>query len=88
MVITKLVMVPIFMLSKSTQISMKLLFNLHKNFRLRPLATTKIVFDVQLDLIILISSQEPPTSSTPPGNQKLFLGRSLAKLSLLKNMLQ
>ena len=47
--------------------------NLDQTFRIGPLATKNIIFDVQLDIILQISNQEPSTSSKPPCNQNLFL---------------
>ena len=47
------------------------------------MATTTIIFDVQLDQIILVFSQKPYISSKHPRNEKLFLSELLAEISLL-----
>ena len=39
--------------------------NLDQIFRISPLATTNIIFDVQIDPILLVPSQQPSTSSKP-----------------------
>jgi len=41
------------------------MFNLDQTFRICHYATTNIIFDVQLDPVILVSSQEQSTSSKP-----------------------
>ena len=57
--------------------------DLDKNFQEKaPLATTNIIFDVQLDPFLQVSSQEQSTSSKPPFNKKLFTGQSSGGLSL------
>ena len=48
----------------------------------KALATTNIIFDVQLDPILHVSSQEPSTSFKPLCYKNLFLSRSLAELNL------
>merc|ERR1712082_108083 len=58
------------------------LSNLHQIFRICPLATTDLIYDVKDDPILQVSSQEPSTSSKPPTSA--FLAKScpiLIKLS-------
>ena len=69
----------------------QIMFDLGQTFRIGPLPSTIIIFEVELYPILQVSSQEPSTSFKPPCNQKLILSRSLAKLSFLhlysKNLL-
>ena len=58
----------------------QIMFDLDKSFRIGPLATTNIVFNVKLDPILQISSQEQSTSSKPNCNQNLFLNQSSSEL--------
>ncbi len=60
----------------------QIMSDLDKMFKIGPLATTHIIFDVQLDPTFKVSSQARSTSSKSPCYQKLFLSRSSAKLSL------
>ena len=61
--------------------------NLDQTFRICPLSTTNIIFYVQLDPILQVSSQEPSTSFKSLCKQRLILSRSLAELSLSKNII-
>ena len=51
----------------------QIMSDLDQTFRIGPLATTKIIFDVQLDPILQVSSQEWSTFSKPPCNKKTIL---------------
>ena len=51
----------------------QIMSDLDQIFRIGPLATTIIIFDVQLDPILQVSSQEWSTSSKPPCNKKTIL---------------
>ena len=50
----------------------QIMSNLDQTFSVGPLATTNIIFDVQLDSILQVSSQEPLTSFKPHCNQNLL----------------
>merc|ERR1712082_216697 len=60
----------------------KIMFDLDQTFRMGPLATTDLIYDVKDDHILQVSSQEPSTSSKPPTSA--YLAKScpiLIKLS-------
>ena len=66
----------------------KIMSDLDQTFRIGSLATTNIIFEVQLDTTLQVSSQEWPTSSKSSWNKKLFLSRTLADPTLSSHSLK